>query len=228
MEEAQVYEFFNEKFKPIFADLIALLGEKPETILFEIEACFSHLAVAKTTSDVAISTRNFDKAYGHLVRASLDATKIIWYQYHEQSKVLAADTSIMNLGCNKNLTEIHRLYRECQALAKKARTNEVKLTGRNSETTLEEWYAAITKLEEFLDSFDQAKVTQIYSEREQNTQAIKNISKPKNLRDISISLICGAFITILFGYMTDSMRIKKPESLSKWLYTDNTDLKVNK
>lgn len=207
MEESQVYEFFNEKFKPIFADLVALIGEKPESILFEIEACFSHLAVAKTTTEDATKIKNFEKAYGHLVRAALDATKIIWHEYHEQARILASDSDIMNLGTNKNLTVTHKLYRECQVLARTARTNEVKLTGRNSETTLAEWYAAISKLEEFLDSFDQAKVNNI-----------KNISKKKHFYNIVISLVCGSLVTLGFGYMTDSLRIKKPIALAEWLY----------
>lgn len=220
MEESQVYEFFNEKFKPIFADLVALLGEKPESILFEIEACFSHLAVAKTTDNETIKTKNFEKAYGHLVRAALDATKIIWYEYHQQSKVIASDVTFMNLGSNKNLSEIHNLYRECQNLAKTARTNEVKLTGRNSEVTLEEWYSAIGKLQEFLDSFDNAKLTQISNERASTADTIKKISKGKYWRDICISLFCGFLVTVIFGYMTDSMKIKKPEMLVKWLYSN--------
>ena len=64
MQESIINSFYNDTFKPLYADLVALTGNKPEVILFELEACFSHIAVSKTSQDSAVIKTNFDKAYG--------------------------------------------------------------------------------------------------------------------------------------------------------------------
>lgn len=48
MTEKDLYQFHEETFKPIYADMVAVIGKKPEQIAFELEAALSHIAVAHT------------------------------------------------------------------------------------------------------------------------------------------------------------------------------------
>ncbi|MCG5526259.1 hypothetical protein LRB11_15185 [Ectothiorhodospira haloalkaliphila] len=64
LTERDVYFYLIETVQPIYADLVATLGEKPTQVVFQFEAAFVHLAVARTRPEV--SQVNIEKAMGHL------------------------------------------------------------------------------------------------------------------------------------------------------------------
>lgn len=45
--EQDVYRYLTDRLQPIYADLVATLGEKPTQVVFQFEAAFVHLAVAQ-------------------------------------------------------------------------------------------------------------------------------------------------------------------------------------
>ena len=170
MEESKIYEFYNQTFKLIYADLVALTGVKYPEIIFEIEACFSHIAVAKTSDDNREKLSNFEKAHGHLLRASIDASKLIWFEYLEQSKNYSRDPDLLVLGTNTTSLEVNEKFRLAQELSINARKNEVQQTGKNLVPVLHDWHTAIEALKDFIECFDQEKVTKVKKDRNSRTK----------------------------------------------------------
>jgi hypothetical protein len=73
-------DFYHNFFKPAYADLVAIIADKPQQIIFEIENSFSHIMVYHSTdSDVAqnVKDENLVKAHNHLVRATMDCYKLL-------------------------------------------------------------------------------------------------------------------------------------------------------
>lgn len=207
MQESSIYSFYNDTFKPLYADLVALTGNKPEVILFELEACFSHIAVSKTSSDDSVIIKNFEKAYGHLTRAALDCCKLIWFEYLEESHLYRKDEDILDLGSSLSSDELHRKFRLAQNLAKVARTNEVQLTGRNAEQALRDWNLAINALKEFVESFDEAKINKVIKQRRLRSFKERGIDV---LIGSVIGLVTGAIITFGANYLNNSDTAQKP------------------
>jgi hypothetical protein len=193
MQESSIYSFYNDTFKPLYADLVALTGNKPEVILFELEACFSHIAVSKTSSDSNVIDKNFDKAYGHLTRAALDCCKLIWFEYLQESISYRKDDDLLDLGSSLSSEELTKKFRQAQELAKSARTNEVQLTGRNAEQALKNWNDAINALREFVESFDDAKVKKVIKAR-----------KLRSFKERWIDLLLGCIAGLLTGFIVTS------------------------
>jgi len=75
MTDRDVYRYLVDVVQPIYADLVAALGEKPTQVVFQFEAAFVHLAVAQLNADVR--QENLRKALHHLQRAALDSAKIL-------------------------------------------------------------------------------------------------------------------------------------------------------
>lgn len=200
MQESSIYSFYNETFKPLYADLVALTGNKPEVILFELEACFSHIAVSKTSIDQAIIDKNFDKAYGHLTRAALDCCKLIWFEYLQESNAYRKDDDLLDLGSNLSSDELIKKFRLAQQLAKDARTHEVQLTGKNAEQALHNWNDAIGALREFVESFDEAKVNKVIKSRKLRSFKERCIDF---LLGTITGLITGIIVTVGVTYWND-------------------------
>lgn len=201
MQESLIYSFYNDTFKPLYADLVALTGNKPEVILFELEACFSHIAVSKTSQDSAVIKTNFDKAYGHLTRAALDCCKLIWFEYLQESQSYRKDEDILDLGSSLSSDELSKKFRLAQNLARTARTNEVQLTGRNAEQALSDWSLAINALKEFVESFDEAKIKKVIKQRRLRSLKERGIDI---LIGTVVGLVTGAIITFAFNYLNTS------------------------
>jgi hypothetical protein len=207
MQESSIYTFYNNIFKPLYADLVALTGNKPEVILFELEACFSHIAVSKTSHETDVINKNFEKAYGHLTRAALDCCKLIWFEYLEESHLYRKDEDILDLGSSLSNEELHKKFRLAQNLAKVARTNEVQLTGRNAEQALNDWNLAINALKEFVESFDEAKIKKVLKQRRLRSFKERGIDV---LIGTVIGLVTGAIITFGPSYWKSYNDVPKP------------------
>jgi hypothetical protein len=70
--------YYRDDFVPAYADVVALLGDKPTQLLVEIENFNSHLVAALYPSATKpVIEGNLRKACGHLERATLDCYKLI-------------------------------------------------------------------------------------------------------------------------------------------------------
>ena len=115
-----VFRYYREQFLPIYADLVAMRGEKFNAINNEIANAFSHLASAnsKDTFDQV----NAEKALNHLQQGTLDAAKLLWLIQHERASELfrngeLRDTSSSNLGLVWSWFAVFNLYSKIQTLS---------------------------------------------------------------------------------------------------------------
>lgn len=209
--EDEVYKFYNETFKYLYADLVAIIGEKSEQVSFELQSCLSHLVVAKTTTCSETALKNYDKAHGHLVRASLDCAKLIWIELRQRARNFSGDADLMRLGHNSSMDNCYALLKESEDFAKKARRAEVENTGVNPESTIILWYQSIEALNKFLALFVESKVNTVKEVRK------TKVSKDR-LWDAMISFIVGVIVTIAVSYATGTFELKKPEFIVNLLY----------
>ena len=185
--EQDLYQYHEEVFKPIYADLIAVIGTKPEQIVFELEAALSHIAVAKT--DNSVYQENIDKAHGHLQRAALDAAKIMWLEYRERAEKITMDSDIRKFASNSSEQEILQQFQDAEELAIQARKKEVTNTGKSPSEAIELYYGAAQAFSAVLDFIDPSKVESL-SRFKAKIKAKENI----------ISFILGVSSSALVAY----------------------------
>jgi hypothetical protein len=190
MTEAELYKFHEEAFKPIYADLVAVLGSKPEQIVFELEATLSHVAVAHTNP--TIQQENIDKAHGHLKRAALDAVKILWLEYRALTEKFIADDDLRKFATNASEKELLEKYQKANKSAKEARQKELLNTGIAPEEAIDLYYQSAKDFCDVLDLVDPDKKRQF--------DKFRFLYKKK---EIIISFVVGCLsswlITYLFG-----------------------------
>lgn len=161
MTEEELYAYHEEIFKPIYADLVAILGSKPEQIAFELEATLSHIAVAKTNDK--LYEKNIEKALGHLQRASLDAAKIMWVEYKQRAEKIISDPDLRAFASKSSERELLNKYRDAEQAAKNARKKELANTGNNAPESIEYYYQAAKLFSEVIDLIDPEKAAKLNS-----------------------------------------------------------------
>jgi hypothetical protein len=159
MTELELYKFHEETFKPIYADLIAILGSKPEQIAFELEAALSHIAVAKTNDE--LYEKNIEKAYGHLQRASLDAVKIMWLEYRQRAEKIILDPDMRAFASKASESELITKFQKAEQTARSARKKELNNTGNDPSASISEYYEAAQLFSEIITLIDPEKVAKL-------------------------------------------------------------------
>lgn len=61
--EQALFDLYQARLKPLYADLVAVTGEKSLIIDAQIESAMSHLAVSRTNGDAAARQGHVDAAY---------------------------------------------------------------------------------------------------------------------------------------------------------------------
>ncbi len=151
-----VYEFLLGQFKDIYGDVVIVRGEKPSEILFELEAAFTHMAVAHTNE--AVAQRNLNAAMGHLHRAALDSAKILWLTYSNKIEQFFADSDLRQYCINCAEHEFTVLYREALDGGIDARHCELNNVGIDPTESLQKYYDAAVAMKAALDKVDLDKV----------------------------------------------------------------------
>jgi hypothetical protein len=154
--EADIYQYFQAEFQPIYADLVVVLGEKPSQITLQIDAAFSHMAVAHSHPEAR--ELNLQRALGHLQRAALDAAKLLWLHKKRELSALVEDADIRRFCTNHPESELLRKYREAERLAIEARRLEVEGVGISPAAAVSKYYDAAIAFTEALDLFDPDKL----------------------------------------------------------------------
>lgn len=156
--EQELFDLYQNKFKLVYADLVATIGNKPQEIIFELEACLSHMGVAKTTSTSSIADTNIDRAYGHIQRATLDAVKLLWVTLKERAQVVVSDEAVRRYCSNCSEGKLLQQYSLAENLAINARRSEVQNTGISPNGSVDQWYEAVLAFKAFIDMVDYDKV----------------------------------------------------------------------
>lgn len=188
MTEAELYKFHEDVFKPIYGDLVAVLGSKPEQIAFEVEATLSHIAVAHTKPD--IREDNLIKAHGHLKRAALDAVKILWLEYREKTEKFIADDELRRFAINSSEKELLEKYQAATNKAREARREELTNTGAAPEISIDLYYESAKAFCDVLDLID--------PDKERQFQKFRFWYKKK---EIIVSFVVGFLSSLLVTYL---------------------------
>jgi hypothetical protein len=154
MTEHDVFKFYQDKFKPIYADLVAVSAKKSLVVDAQIESAMSHLAVGKTSDDSSVLQENIDSAYGHIARACLDAAKLLWLDRFKRVNEIMNDPLKRKWCSTVSNGGLLTLYHEGERLIKNARRQDAAVAGHTSSELVDAYYDAISKFQQILDSMD--------------------------------------------------------------------------
>lgn len=161
MTEEQMFAFYQNKFKPIYADLVSVRGKKSLVVDAQIESAMSHLALGKTSGKLDALQQNLDSAYGHIARACLDSAKLLWLDRFERVREVRSDGLKWKWCATVGSGSLDRLYQEGENLIKEARRLDTQVAGHALDDLIDRYYLAISKYQQILDSLDWEKLSDI-------------------------------------------------------------------
>jgi len=152
MTEDDVFAFYRGKFQRIYSDLVALTSKKPTQVLIEIENAFTHLSSAKAHPDVA--DKNLASAKGHLMRAALDCSKIMWVHQSRVVRRFADDELLKKFCVNCPEDEFVHLLNAANQTAMEARRHEMENVGIDPEKSIDMYYKAASSMTDVIGKCD--------------------------------------------------------------------------
>jgi hypothetical protein len=156
--------FYHNTFKLAYADLVAIIADKPQQIIFEIENSYSHLMVYLSSDDEItedIKQTNLDKAFNHLVRATIDCYKILWTEISDFLDNIMKENITRTFAFNENEAQILNIWNEFKKKAQKARQEEMKSVGIDYNKTILLYKEAVDEGRILLEKFDYEKFKEI-------------------------------------------------------------------
>lgn len=186
-------DFYHETFLPVYADLVAMIADKPQQIIFEIENSFSHLMVYhSTSSNVTTNTKdeNLNKAFNHLVRATIDCYKILWTEISDFLDNIMKNDVHRTFAFNEDETYILSIWKNFKEKARNARQKEMSNIGIDYTETIFLYKEAIDEGMKLLDNFDFEKFKKV------KTFNISNLIKQN-----FIGFILGIIASIIASYI---------------------------
>lgn len=154
---SDLLNLYNYSFKPAYADLVAYIGDKPVEAIVEIENAFSHLMIYLDDAEPDdIRQDNLQKAYNHLVRATLDCRKLLW-------KKIVEDVDEIAKNKDKRLTlalsekEFITLKQKLREKSIQARRKEMDNIGKEPLEAIKLYEEAIEVGQEILKAVDEDK-----------------------------------------------------------------------
>lgn len=184
-------DFYHNFFKPAYADLVAVIADKPQQIIFEIENSFSHLLVYHATDSAVsqeIKDENLRKAYNHLVRATIDCYKMLWSELSDFLDKIIDDESSRAFSFNDSELEIMKIWKNFKEKAAIARREEMKSIGVDHINTINLYKSAVDDGKVLLDKFDFDKLRRVKSFN------FKNIFKNQGISFI-LGILSGVIAT---------------------------------
>ncbi len=159
MDIDKFLEFYKNIFIPVYADLVAYIADKPIQIIIEIENSFAHLTIfLDKTNTKEIQIENLNKAYNHLLRASLDCYKLLWIEMSKDIDIILKDENKRKFTTNMPEIEILQLYTQFKEKAKIARKKELQTIGLNNQEVLNEYKETIEIGWKILHNIDKEKL----------------------------------------------------------------------
>ena len=188
--------FYNEEFKPVYADLVAYLADKPINIIIEQENAFSHLTVyLDENQNEEIRQNNLEKANNHIVRATLDAYKLLWAELMKEINSIWENED-KRLSISISLAEFAKKREEFIEKSKKARKIEITSIGISPIEALNYYKEAIDIGWELVKSID--------PHREIAVEKYKfKFFKKERVYSFLIGIVSGIIATLLIqlGYV---------------------------
>ena len=162
MTEKQFYKIYRRKFLIAYANFVALSNRKSEQILVEESNILSHLAQYQNPALSPVKQQdNLNKAGSHLIRATLDLQKMIWFYLAEFFKIYLEKSSRFLLCFNMRESEVLAQYARFMDLAKSARTAEMTDIGVNPLRSIARYEIANDLGFKLFNSFDKNKKAKV-------------------------------------------------------------------
>jgi len=143
----KVFEFYNNRVKPLYCEIEARNNTLPAELLFEIHAAFDHLKryhIGEETETIAC-----DRAHSHLKRGLLDAFKLKLKYFNEDARQMMsckADLTLIDNGAfyPAFVADRHKIIE----MAKEARLKEA---NRDREHAFVCWVNTALAIDEFTE-----------------------------------------------------------------------------
>jgi hypothetical protein len=186
-------KLFKNVFKPAYADLVAYIGDKPINILVEMENTLSHIFTSFDESKSPnVRQENIEKAYNHLVRATLDCYKLLWVHINKEiDEIFRSDTKRFALTISESdFLKLRNLFKE---KAREARRKELNNIGCNPLAPVKDYMEAIRIGKQITNSVD--------DEREGRARKFTLRAKLEELvASFVIGVVTGIIATMIYNW----------------------------
>jgi len=162
MTQDQFINFYNSDFLPVYADTVAYLADKPAQIIIEIENTFSHIAqyLNNNNSD-EVKNANIEKAYNHLLRATIDCYKILWVTMNNDIEVFMGNSNNRKFTVNLSENDAMNLWIKFKEKAQDARRKELSGVGITPLNTITAYKETVEIGWELLKNCDREKLSSL-------------------------------------------------------------------
>jgi hypothetical protein len=193
-----LFEFYNEVFIPVYAEVVSRRREKPRQVAIEIENAFSHLSTYFSVSSLDEKTSNIKKAIGHIQRATLDCQKILWITLFNDAVYLEKQDGVIEHASNVPLNVIYEQLEIVKKVAIESRLIESQNTGIEILKRIETYQNAIDEFKKFDQMIDIVKA-RLYKEK-QKKSTIKHF-----FLNQSVGFLLGVMASISASYIYAGM-----------------------
>ncbi len=191
MDADGVFEFYRTEFVPAYSDLVGYIGDKPQQILVELENTLAHVSQHFNQGlDSQERDNNLEKAYDHLVRATLDCYKLLWVNIYEQLKLIDEDESTRKLGLNISEAEFHIKFQKLRRLAQEAREIEMAAVGLEPIASLNKYKEVVRDGYELIDMIDETKIREI-----------RSLKRFISTKEFIVGIVVGILAGLISGYL---------------------------
>jgi len=191
MDADGVFEFYRTEFVPAYSDLVGYIGDKPQQILVELENTLAHVSQHFNRGlDSQERDNNLEKAYDHLVRATLDCYKLLWVNIYEQLKLIDGDESTRKLGLNISEAEFYIKFQKLRRLAQEAREIEMTAVGLEPIAALNKYKEVVRDGYELIDTIDETKIREI-----------RSLKRFISTKEFIVGIVVGILAGLISGYL---------------------------
>ncbi len=188
MGVADLFQYYNEVFIPVYAEVVARRQAKPRQVANEIENAFSHLATYHFTSHDSEKESNLNKAIGHIQRATLDCQKILWLTLMGDAVYISKGDGLLEHATNVPLDKAISQFKLVQEIGIQARLIESQNTGISISKRLEFFQNAIEEHKKFDDMIDMTKARMFISRQ-----------RKSKVKEFAINNIAGVVFGVVAG-----------------------------
>lgn len=135
-------KFYYDLFLPAYSDLVAYLADKPQQVLVEFENIATHIIQYVDSPKTADGKENLNKAYNHLIRITIDCSKILWAEMDKRLEKVMNNIYLRSFALNMSQSNFYQKYAEFKETARKARIEEIKYIGKDPMRCVNEYAKA--------------------------------------------------------------------------------------
>lgn len=151
-ENHDFYSFYEERFLPVYNNLVSTTGDKSIQVIIEESHALAHIVRANTVP--ASYEENMNKAFAHIYRAALDSVKIMWINKKEHVDKYIEQRGYLNKKKRKSAqtsgSDFIKRYVESQNLVNLARQKELSSRGSLTLEVLDAYLEAVAVFDKLL------------------------------------------------------------------------------